>query len=198
MTDQVRAALTAGHSKASPGAVAGGFTEQALCRSVVDETTAILRGRGVEVYDPMTDLTELPYPAYLLQRIEDINGHGATCAVEMHLNAASDPRTDYALCLHAPGSAEGERLATHLAKALAEATPERESMARPDTWLGPGRSKAFLRRTAMPAVIVEPSFLTSPDVQAEIRRDTAAWRERIARACAKGIVDWVDGSTDSR
>ncbi len=193
--------IVAGHSVLTPGVVVRrgpgrrSLREQELCREICDELGAVLDADGVAVFDPRTDTSPLDYPAYLLERIDAMNDAQVRGAVELHLNASSEPGVDYVLCLHAPGSEPGWRLAAaiagELATAEASATGYRpDVVVEPDTWLGAGQSKAFLRRTRMPAVIVEPAFLTSTRLRRGIDRDRAGWIDRLARACAKGISAW--------
>ena len=187
----MKIALIAGHSRAAPGAVAGAFREQALCRQIVNELTVRLQKCGIEIFDPKTDETNLEYPGYLIERIRRINESGADAAVEMHLNASTSDQVDYSLCLHAPGSVEGARLARCVSAKFSQGyRGGRRALVRPDTWLGKGKAKAFLRKTAMPAVILEPCFLTSMVVREELRLKRKTWAERIAGLCAEGIAVW--------
>ena len=194
--------LVAGHSALTPGVVIrrgpgrGSFREQEICREICDRMARHLSRRDVAVFDPKTDERALDYPAYLRERIEAMNAARVSAALELHLNASSEPGVNYVLCLHAPGSEPGRLLAEHVAKELAAAQRTDDdgmpdALVRPDTWLGAGQRKAFLRRTMMPAVIVEPAFLTHNAVRRRIERGRAQWTEMIAAACARGISAWL-------
>ena len=188
--------IVAGHSRAVPGAVVEELKEQELCRAIVDRLGPALIADGIAVFDPRTDEEALEYPGYLTRRIDQMNEAKVVLALEVHLNALSDPLVDYVLCLYAPGSERGARVAKMTAGALAAARSGDgpspiSALARPDTWLGPNRSKAFLRRTVMPAVIVEPCFLTSRETQRQIREDRDGWIERITQGCRKGVGDYL-------
>ncbi len=105
-----------------------------------------------------------------IDRQRKANEIGAVCYFEQHLNADGDRETDFSLGLVAAnGSSKSEDWAVgyaHLANgsiALAMGLPDRAGWS--NRAARKGRGDANLRYTAMPAIIGEPGFLSSPEFE---------------------------------
>lgn len=181
--------ICAGHSVRTPGAVAGGMTEQSLCRDLADRIWRIGAERGWTVDDPRSDCMPLGYPTYLRHRIEHFNATMPDCALDLHLNACTDPATNYSLVLHGPDRDDSRRLAEALAGQFVE-LPWRVASPRTDEAIG--RRLAFVREIACPAVVVEPLFLTSPEARVWLMRPGSA--DRLAHLIIGGLEDYRDAT----
>jgi N-acetylmuramoyl-L-alanine amidase len=152
-------AICAGHSIRSPGAVSAGVNERDICRRIVDSASIQGRERGWTIVDPMSDTVPLGYPAYLLHRLSVIERAAPDVAVDVHLNAWTDPDTNHSLVVYGDEHANSLRSAQCVANEFAD-LPWRSQGVRTDADLG--RRLAFVRRPTCPSIIVEPLFLTNP------------------------------------
>ena len=193
------AAIVVGHDANSQGAIAtDGASEWRWNRPLALMVQAELQslGRAASVhYRPQFG----SYTDKMRQLVAEIPRE-ARVAVELHFNSLDTagltpeklPRRT--TVLHWPGSAEGERLAGHLAPEIARAIggPSRRWTVRGQATSWSGASLDFLKLTRCPAVIVEPHFgCTSDDHQAATRaRDTG----RLAEGIARGIHAFLGGA----
>jgi len=123
------------------------------------------------------------YPA----RRRDAAQRGAEAYLALHTNAGGG---DYALVLHGDGL-EAADLARRVADALRAAWPGLRVLAEP---AGPPRwseaTRALLRVTGVPAVLVEPGFIDTPGHAAMWTREGL---ERTGIAVAEGVLRWQRG-----
>jgi N-acetylmuramoyl-L-alanine amidase len=110
-------------------------------------------------------------------RAERANSMGADLFLSLHLNANSSPAAEGVSTYYFPRSRAGEVLADEILVALV-ALGRRDCRSHP-------RSYPVLKETRMPAVIVEPAFITNPDE--EKRLEEPGFRAEIADAIATGI-----------
>lgn len=165
--------LAPGHSlQATPAQV----WEHQRCRIVVDWLALLLRGAGFQVLTPPLEIFRRSNNTALRHKIDFFNGASVDLVLELHINACDHPEVDYSTAIYwgdgAAHSAPGRRLAQALSDALAAAFPWRTIGPRPMDFFrgrladeGAGKRHqyfAFLAETHMPAVIVEPGFLTNP------------------------------------
>ncbi len=172
-------AVDAGHGPEDPGARGPtGLTEAEaaalLAGALFDELTA----RGAEPFllrsGPVTPSTE--------DRAKAANARGAEALISLHLNSHDDPKAEGASCFYFGRegyvSQAGQRLAENIQEALTS-----------DLGVMDGRTHAkslpLLRLTTMPAVHVEPCFITNPAEEALLR--TERFRREVARALAVAI-----------
>lgn len=192
LSAHARIAIVAGHSIKAPGAAYGAHTEHDLCRRIVDMATPMIRERGIEVYDPRTDMEPIGYPKYLIDRITAINHERPEGAIDVHLNACGNVAQNYILALCGPGDAPGYRLA----RALAEET-QLKTMLWPQATLPRasvdaefGRSLGFCRQIHS-GVVWEPAFLSCGRVLDLIDRDADQFVRTLALALADGCDRWA-------
>lgn len=150
-----------GHNPQNPnaGAEGNGFREQDLVFVIGRELAAILRERGYDVrLSRPTEDTQLgtSNATSLAARVNDANDWGADYFISLHANASSitSASGSEALVFRAPSVAS--RLGEALLGGLAESTglPNRGVVERPNLYV--------LRRTRMPAVLMELGFITNP------------------------------------
>ena len=175
-----RVAIDPGHGPDDPGCTGpGGTVEADVAWQLAELLAAELRGRGAR-------------PVLLRSRHEDppaseraarANAAGADVLVAIHLNDHGDPAAEGSSCYYF-GRLESYSLA---GRALADVVQE-EVVAR--TGLKDGRThpKAFpiLRESSMPAVLLEPCFITNPKEEALLRQ------ERFRREIAAAVADALD------
>jgi N-acetylmuramoyl-L-alanine amidase len=104
--------------------------------------------------------------------------------VSLHLNHHDEPTAEGASTYYFDGSRAGEALAESVQHRLVDlGLKDCRSHA---------RSYTLLRETAMPAVLVEPLFLSNPDEQKLL--EDPEFLGALADAIARGIKDYLEGS----
>ncbi|MGH2651167.1 MAG: N-acetylmuramoyl-L-alanine amidase, partial [Actinomycetota bacterium] len=174
-----RVAIDPGHGPQDPGATGPtGLTEAEAALRIAERLADTLRRLGAEpvmLRGPKED------PSYS-ERAERANHASADVLVSIHLNSHRDPAAD--------GSSSyffGRPGAPSVAgRALAELVQEEITAA---TGLADGRTHAksfpILRETQMPAVQVEPCFITNPKEERLLREE--ALGEDVAGALARAL-----------
>jgi N-acetylmuramoyl-L-alanine amidase len=124
------------------------------------------------------------------ERARTANELGADVCVSIHLGCG-DPEARGAVCsffgTSQTYSPAGQRLAEIVCEELAEGAGVHQAAVR-------RLAVAMLRETRMPAVQVEPGFVTNPDDEALV--SDPSWRRRVAQAVAEGVRRFVEGRTD--
>ena len=144
----------------------------------------ILEENGVNaVYTRSTDVYDTPY-----QKAEMGNEAGADYFVSLHRNAASEPgKGSGVMTLVYKTGRESEQLADSIQRELARTGyVDLGVIERPDL--------IVLRKTQMPAVLVEAGFIDNPE---DNKRFDAQFDE-IAAAVASGILNVIDDDMDRR
>jgi N-acetylmuramoyl-L-alanine amidase len=98
--------------------------------------------------------------------------------VSLHLNTHDEPTPEGASTFYFGGSRSGEALADKILDELT-ALGLRDCRSH-------ARSYTILKETRMPAVLVEPVFITNPDE--EKRLEDLDFRSMLAAALARGII----------
>lgn len=116
----------------------------------------------------------------LAERVRIAEAWRANYFISLHCNAAAAGARGVETYAYKPGG-EGERLARAIQKELVEATGF------------PDRGVKFanyyvLRKTSMPAVLIELAFISNPDEE-KLLKDPA-WQDRAALAIAQGIAKY--------
>jgi len=157
----VKVYIDQGHNPVNPnaGAEGNGYREQDLVYEIGIRLAEILRANGLEtrLSRPFPD-TQLgtSNATSLATRVTDANTWGADYFISLHTNAsASASATGSEAYVFRLGS-EASTLAEDILLQLGYATglPNRGVLARPTLYV--------LRRTAMPAVLVELGFISNP------------------------------------
>ena len=176
--------LDPGHGGDDPGAVneAAGLVERDLVLVISRRAAALLRADGHGVA-----LTRDDAATFLgnSERGRIANACGAWAYVSVHLNSFGEPEPNYAKTFW--GIAEKDLAFAQAMQAALVAE------LRPGTDLGDSGVEQLenggLLRARMPAVLVEPVFLSNPDEAARLADGDRL--DRIARAIARGVDDWL-------
>lgn len=177
--------LDAGHGGRDPGMVSGKTDEKDVNLAIMRKLQAHLELGGATVIVTRADDTHLSktkiYDMSLRQIIA--NSAQADIFVSIHQNSFSNSSVHGAQVFYFDESGNSERLATAIQKQIkAVADPNNRFDAR-------ANDKYFvLKKTEMPAVLVECGFLTNPGEKARLLTD--AYQEKIAWAIYLGIVDY--------
>lgn len=178
-----------GHNPQNPnaGSEGNGYREQDIVYTIGVQLADILRARGYETRlsrnDPDVVLGTSNLSS-LRARVDDANSWGADYFISLHTNASNNPaaRGSEAFVYRAPS--ESARLASSMLEQLNLSTglQNRGVMVRPGLYV--------LRRTRMPAVLVELGFITNP-VEADLMANSP---EMFAQGLADGITDFLRGN----
>lgn len=169
-------AVDAGHGGGDPGGVAFGYSESMVVLPWAIELGRVLRSRGHRVVltrdsDVFVGLSE---------RARIANDAGADLFVSLHANASHSAGARGPWSIHAAPSAEGRRIADALQRTLAACMQGDPAAVYPDEspWVD-FRRLTVLRRTTMPAVLLELGFMTNAK-DLSMMRDP----EKRRRTCA--------------
>jgi N-acetylmuramoyl-L-alanine amidase len=116
------------------------------------------------------------------ERARRANAFGADGFVSIHLNAHSEKTAEGASTYYFRSSAAGALLAESIQDELSR-LEIRDCRSHPCSY-------RLLRETRMPAVVVEPCFITNPDEEKLL--DDPDFRARLADAIAAGIKHYFD------
>jgi N-acetylmuramoyl-L-alanine amidase len=175
-----------GHNPANPnaGAEGNGYREQDLVYEIGIRTAEILRRNGQQVrLSRPTPSTQLgtSNSTSLRARVEEANSWGADLFVSLHANASSIAGASgtEAYVYRIPGAAYD--LAEDIVEAVSENTGlmNRGVFARTNLYV--------LRRTRMPAALIELGFITNPG-DAFLMAEAP---QRFAEGVAEGILDYL-------
>jgi N-acetylmuramoyl-L-alanine amidase len=177
---RVLIALDPGHGGRDPGAVGiGGLRETDIVLEVGLRVAELLQQHGAEVLLTRTDEREIG----LEPRVLVANRANADLFVSIHANAISMSRPDVnGVETYFYSSVAAENLATYLQESMLEATNMNSR--------GVKEARFYvLRRTTMPAALVEVGFVTGA-TDAPLLADSA-FRDIIAQAITRGILQYV-------
>jgi len=169
----MRIALSVGHGQAwedgvivdDPGAehAAIGVSEFKTCKRIYRILFALL----YEYHD--ISILEVPINIPLAQRVQTINdshvGHEIDLAIELHNNGFEDRSVDGTETFYWPSSISGKAWAQKIQEFMVAEIGLNDRGAKPHT--DPKRN-GFVRKTDMPAVLVEPFFITNDATAKEI------------------------------
>lgn len=178
-----RVVIDPGHGGPDPGAVGiGGLRETDVVLDISLQVAQLLQSKGVQVVLTRTSEIDVDLPP----RVSLANSSGAHAFVSIHANALSMARPDV-------NGIETFFFQGGESRALAEALQQemvRVSAGSPDRGVKTGRF-FVIRRTVMPAALVETGFLTG-DLDAPQLAD-AGHRQRLAQAISRGILRYLGG-----
>lgn len=175
-----------GHNPENPnaGAEGNGLLEQDITYRVGQELATLLRADPafvVRLSRPTAQTTlGTSNSTSLRARVQDANGWGADAFISIHTNAADDPRAGGVEAFAYADPSAAYSLGEDIVDRLSAVTGlrNRGMKVRPGLYV--------LRRTAMPAVLVEIGFITNPDEAALMDRDPALF----ARGIYEGILTY--------
>ena len=169
--------LDAGHGGENPGAIYMGRQEKDDTLALTLAIGRILEANGVEVYYTRdTDVFETP-----LQKATEANQTGADYFVSIHRNSSPMPNQYTGIeTLVYNRYGEAARLAYNINEELEEVGFENQGV-------NERTNLAVLRRTQMPAVLVEVGFINTDADNALLD----ARFDDVAQAIADGILDTI-------
>ncbi|MBE6538609.1 MAG: N-acetylmuramoyl-L-alanine amidase [Ruminococcaceae bacterium] len=175
-----------GHNPVNPnaGAEGNGYREQDLVFEIGRRLSSILRANGFEtrLSRPTAD-TQLgtSVATSLAERVNAANTWGANYFISLHTNASVNPQANGAEVLVYSTSSPAYELARSVLEQLTLSTGVRGRgvVARPGLYV--------LRRTAMPAILVEMGFITNPSDASLMANSPGSFAQGIA----DGIIDYV-------
>jgi N-acetylmuramoyl-L-alanine amidase len=175
-------AIDAGHGGDDPGAAGPSGLTEAEGTSLLTRALAVeLAARGADPF-MIREALSSPTPS-IAERARAANDRGAEILISVHLNGHEDPNAEGALSFYFGRdryvSQAGQRLAELIQEELTTTLGLKDGRAH-------AKSLPLLRETRMPAVHVEPCFITNPREEALIRQ--VHFRRRVARA----VVDAVE------
>jgi N-acetylmuramoyl-L-alanine amidase len=176
---RVVVAIDPGHGGRDPGAVGiGGLQEKQVIFPISMRVAELLESQGI-----MVVMTRREDVAVDLQaRAAIANRAQANLFVSIHANAISMSRPDVNGIETYFASESGRRLAATLQASMLAATGMRDRGVKQARFL-------VLRQTSMPAALVEVGFVTG--AQDAPRLADPAWRETMAQAIARGILQYI-------
>jgi N-acetylmuramoyl-L-alanine amidase len=184
-----RVAIDPGHGPEDPGSSGpSGLTEADAAWGLALALEAELRRRGAEPRLLRAE-DEDPSPS---ERATLANEWGAEICLSIHLNAHKDPRAEGCLCLYYGNEATSSPAGQQLAEAIQEELTSRIG-------LTDGRvhsmSITILRETRMPAVQVEPCFVTNPREERLLSEEPFC--RDVAIAMARGVERFFGARPES-
>ncbi len=170
--------LDAGHGGENPGAIYNGRQEKDDTLALTLEIGRILEANGVDVYYTRdTDVFETP-----LQKAQEANRTGADYFVSIHRNSSPIPNQYTGIeTLVFNRYGEAARLAYNI-------NDELEDIGFENQGVNERTNLAVLRRTQMPAVLVEVGFINT---DADNALFDAEFND-IAEAIADGILETIN------
>ncbi|MGM9643224.1 MAG: N-acetylmuramoyl-L-alanine amidase [Eubacteriales bacterium] len=176
-----------GHNPVNPnaGAEGNGLREQDLVYAIGQELASLLRANGnfeVRLSRP-TPQTQIGSSnnSSLRQRVEDANSWGADYFISLHTNASASPDAGGVESLVFSSPSRAASLGADISKGVSEATGLRDRGVKVRSGL------YVLRKTEMPAVLVELGFISNPS-EAALMRDRP---DLFAQGVYNGIIEYL-------
>ena len=176
--------IDAGHGGRDPGAVYQGRQEKDDALALALALGEALENAGVDVvYTRTEDVYDTPYEKAVMG-----NNSGADYFISIHRNASANPGSASGIetLIYSKGG-EAERLAENINAELAPlGFPDRGVVERPNL--------VVLRRTQMPAVLIEAGFIDSPQ---DNERFDAEFGD-IVQGIADAVLKTVNGDMETQ
>jgi N-acetylmuramoyl-L-alanine amidase len=179
--------IDAGHGgEIDPGTEAGGVVEKDLTLIYANALAGELCRFSVPVIQTRTE-DQVPGGGKiadgLRERVRIANDANARAFVSVHFNGSTNTEAKGTWILYAAGADGGRSLAIDVSRLLgAEVYPDHSG------WTGQ-RRLYVLRRTRMPAIIIEFGFLTNASERARLQN--VEYMGMLVHLTARGILDWL-------
>lgn len=178
---QVLVMLDPGHGGVDPGAVGiGGLQEKGVVLAVAQHTAAVLQAQGIAVQ--MTRQSDQTVD--LQPRADMATAAQATVFVSIHANAVNMQRPEVNGLETYYYSDAGQVLAAALQRQVLGTMAMNDRGVRQARFL-------VLRRTAMPAALIEIGFVTGATDAPKLR--DPRWQAQMGQAIAQGIISYLSG-----
>ena len=179
--------IDAGHNPSmyNTGAEGNGLREQDITYAVSQELASLLRRSGnyqVRLSRNSPDqVLGTSNASSLRVRVDDANAWGADYFISIHTNGSTDPSARGVEAYAYSRDSRAFRLGDDIVDSLVAATgfPRRGMFVRPGLYV--------LRKTNMPATLVEIGFISNPG-EAAVMRDNS---DLFARGIYNGIVEFT-------
>lgn len=181
--NRFKVVIDPGHGGPDPGAIGiGGLRETNVVLDVSLQVARLLQARGVQVVMTRTSEVDVDLPP----RVSLANRSGANAFISIHANAISMARPDV-------NGVESFYFSGGASRSLATAVQNRMMAASAGTPNRGVKAARFfvIRRTVMPATLVEMGFVTGA-LDAP-RLANPQFRRRLALAISAGILDYLGG-----
>lgn len=171
-----------GHGGGDPGERGPSELREAdVCWDIARRLAHRLSGAGATVRFTRTEAGG-PDDSERARRANAVHGD---LFISLHLNSHNEPTAEGTSTYYFRSSRTGAALAEHVQSALAE-------LGLKDCRTHPS-SYPVLKETRMPAILVEPAHITSPDD--EKRLDDPHFREAIARTITRGVISYYEAAS---
>ena len=171
----VKVFLSAGHGGTDPGAVGNGLYEKAINLNTLLTCKSELERHGVNVICSRTKDENDP----VTQEVKEANASDADIAVSFHINAGGGDGFEV---FYYKNSSEGKKLAGLCEKYV-------KTLGQNSRGLKVGDHLHFIKKTTMPAVLVESFFIDNS--QDKTIGDTLAEQTAFGEAYAKAILEYI-------
>ena len=182
----IKVYIDQGHNPVNPnaGAEGSGYREQDIVYNIGVILSRILEENGFETRLSRNSPTEQignSNLSSLATRVNEANAWGASYFISLHTNASANPSAGGSEALVYRNGTTSSRLAASILEQLNLSTglQNRGVVARPGLYV--------LRKTKMPAVLVELGFITNP-AEATLMADSP---RLFAGGIANGLIDFV-------
>lgn len=178
--------VDSGHGGSDPGKVGiNGVLEKDVNLKISKKLKTFLEKKNVEVIMTREDEGGLADSKVedMKKRVSVINEEKPALTVSIHQNSYSQEAIHGAQVFYYTHSAEGERAAQIMQKALLAADPDNRRQPKAnDTYY-------MLRRTESPVIIVECGFLSNREEAQRLSEE--AYQEKIAEAVSEGVLGYI-------
>lgn len=177
--------VDAGHGGTDPGALGNGVVEQAVNLNVARELARLLRQGGYEVMEYRTTRNENVLPnknADLRNRAAMANQWGADYFISIHTNSSLNPTANGFEAYVYRLNSRAEELAQSIVNSVVSRLGSKDNGVRQANF-------AVLRRTRMPATLLELGYLSNPTEALNL--NSPAWQRAVAQAIYEGIFNFV-------
>ncbi len=178
-----------GHGGPDPGAVGNGVTEEYVNLNVSLELARLLRNAGYDVMIYRTTSSENVLSdknADLRNRAQMANNWGADYFISIHTNSSTNPSAQGAEAYVYRLGGASERLGRSILASINEVLGSTNRGVMQANF-------AVLRRTNMPAVLVELGYLTNSTEALNL--NSPAWQRAVAGAIANGVISYLGNPT---
>ncbi|MBQ6824177.1 MAG: N-acetylmuramoyl-L-alanine amidase [Clostridia bacterium] len=184
----IKVVIDAGHNPQgfNAGAEGNGLREQDINYAVAQELATLLRSNGnFEVRltrNTPDEVLGTSNATSLQQRVRIANSWPADYFISIHANASTNPEANGTEVYTYRDSGAAHELAEEIQEAIVA------ELGMKDLGVKTNPSLYVLRRTAMPAVLVELGFITNAEDARKMSEDPAGF----ARAIYNGMLDYFD------
>jgi N-acetylmuramoyl-L-alanine amidase len=181
-----RIAIDPGHGPGEPGELGPGGTLESEATFWL--ATALVQELGARGAAPFLLRSSTTNPS-AAERARSANDDGAEILIALHLNSHADPAAEGASTFYYGredwSSQTGRRLAEYIQEALTDRLGLKDLRTHP-------KSLPLLRETQMPAVHIEPCFITN--AEEEVMVADRAFQQEVARAISDAVERFFAGA----